>query len=452
MSGSASISGLSSGLDTAGIISQLMQLEAVPRGRMQTRVSTEQRAVNAMQTLNGRLASLATTTGDLTKPEAWSKLTATSSLAGVAVTAGSAATAGAFSVKVDQVATTHRLAYSKQVGYETPGAVPTSVEVRDAAGVLKQTLTTDGTLSGLVGAINDPAKATGLRATAVRVGTDGAGVDQYQLVVESTATGDTSRFTLVDPAAPATPLLNDATVRDGADALVTVNGSIQARSATNTFQNLAPGVDVTIGAAVDTTKTADIELKVDPAGTIKSVKSAVDAINAALQEIDSLTAYNATTKTSGMLAGESAVRDLRGRLLSTVFPADGTSLATLGIQTDRSGRLVLDEAKLSEAYKADPDAVRQRLTADGTGFLTRVADVAKGASDKTTGTLTTAITGRNTTIERLNDGIASWDVRLELRRTALTRQFTSLETALSKMNSQSSWLAGQLSSLPTSGS
>ncbi|KQV63228.1 hypothetical protein ASC64_16550 [Nocardioides sp. Root122] len=452
MSGSASISGLSSGLDTAGIISQLMQLEAVPQARMQTRVTTEQRAVNAMQTLNSRLASLATTVGDLTKPSAWSKLTTASSLAGVTVTAGSAATAGAFSVKVDQVATTHRLAYSKQVGYETPGAVPTSVEVRDSAGVLKQTLTTDGTLSGLVGAINDPAKETGLRATAVRVGTDGAGVDQYQLVVESTATGDKSRFTLVDPAAPVTPLLNDATVRDGVDALVTVNGSIQARSATNTFQNLAPGVDVTIGAAVDTSKTADIELKLDPAGTIKSVKSAVDAINSVLTEIDSLTSYNAATKSKGMLAGESSVRELRGQILASVFPTDGTSLADLGIQSDRTGRLVLDETKLSEAYKADPDAVQQRLTADGTGFLDRVADVATAASDKNTGTLTQAITGRTSTIDRLNDGIEAWDLRLELRRTALTRQFTSLETALNKMNSQSSWLAGQLSSLSTSGS
>lgn len=452
MSGSASISGLGSGLDTASIISQLMQLEAVPQGRMQTRVSSEQRAVNAMQTLNGRLASLATTTGDLTKPEAWSKLTATSSLAGVTVTAGSAATAGAFSVKVDQVAATHRLAHTAKVGYEATATVPTSVEVRDLDGNVKHSLTTDGTLSGLVDAINDPAKKTGLRATAVRVGADGAGVDQYQLVVESLATGEDSRFVLVDPADTATPLLGGAAVRDGLDALVTVNGSIQARSATNTFEDLAPGVDITITAAADTTKAADIELKVDPAGTIKSVKSAVDAINAALQEIDSLTAYNATAKTSGMLAGDSAVRDLRGRLLSTVFPADGTSLASLGIQTDRSGRLVLDETKLADAYKADPDAVRQQLTADGTGFLDRVADVAKAASDKTTGTLTTAITGRNTTIERLNDGIASWDVRLELRRTALTRQFTSLETALSTMNSQSSWLAGQLASLSTSGS
>ena len=452
MSGSASISGLGSGLDTAGIINQLMQLEAVPQGRMRTQVSTEQRAVNAMQTLNGRLASLATTAGDLAKPTAWSKLAATSSLAGITVTAGSDAVAGAFSVKVDRVAVNHRLTFNNQVGLQAPGTVPTSIDVTDLDGNVLRSLTTDGTLGGLVDAINDAEPPTGLRATAVRVGEDASGVDQYRLVVESVATGDASGFKLTDPTSPTTPLLGDAAVRTGLDALVTVNDSIQARSATNTFEDLAPGVDITISASADTTKASEIDLKVDPAATIKSVKSAVDAINAVLQEIDTLTAYNATTKTSGMLAGESAVRDLRGRILATVFPTDGTSLASLGIQTDRSGKLVLDEAKLSEAYKADPDAVRQRLTADGTGFLDRVADVAKGASDKKTGTLTTAITGRNTTIERLNDGIESWDVRLELRRTALTRQFTALETALSQMNSQSSWLAGQISSLASSGS
>jgi flagellar hook-associated protein 2 len=92
------------------------------------------------------------------------------------------------------------------------------------------------------------------------------------------------------------------------------------------------------------------------------------------------------------------------------------------------------------------------MSASGTGFVARVADAAKAATDRTTGILTTAITGRNESIKRLDDGIEAWDIRLELRRTTLTRQFTALETALSRMNSQSSWLSGQISSLTTSGS
>ncbi len=51
----------------------------------------------------------------------------------------------------------------------------------------------------------------------------------------------------------------------------------------------------------------------------------------------------------------------------------------------------------------------------------------------------------------MNDDIADWDVRLEQRRTSLERQYGALEVALGKLQSQSSWLAGQISSLPQMG-
>jgi flagellar hook-associated protein 2 len=146
------------------------------------------------------------------------------------------------------------------------------------------------------------------------------------------------------------------------------------------------------------------------------------------------------------------VRTVRDQLLSSVFPGDGTSLADLGIQTDRSGRLVLDEATLRKAVDSDPTAVQARLTTPGTGFVDRVRTAAAAASDRVDGTLTSAITGRTDTIARLDDDVEAWDLRLELRRGTLTRQFSALDTALNLMNSQSSWLAGQISSLSSSGS
>ena len=36
-----------------------------------------------------------------------------------------------------------------------------------------------------------------------------------------------------------------------------------------------------------------------------------------------------------------------------------------------------------------------------------------------------------------------------MRRSSLERTYAALEVALSRMNSQSSWLTGQLASLPT---
>ena len=89
------------------------------------------------------------------------------------------------------------------------------------------------------------------------------------------------------------------------------------------------------------------------------------------------------------------------------------------------------------------------FSTSGDGFAARVASVAKGASDAE-GTLSSAITGRQSGISRMEDAVDEWDRRLQLRRTALERQFTALETALSQMSSQSNWLAGQLSQLPQS--
>ena len=51
----------------------------------------------------------------------------------------------------------------------------------------------------------------------------------------------------------------------------------------------------------------------------------------------------------------------------------------------------------------------------------------------------------------MQDGIADWDVRLGLRKDALTRQFSALEVSLGKMQNQASWLSGQIAQLPTSG-
>ncbi|MGZ4473916.1 MAG: hypothetical protein ACXVXM_18295, partial [Nocardioidaceae bacterium] len=60
--------------------------------------------------------------------------------------------------------------------------------------------------------------------------------------------------------------------------------------------------------------------------------------------------------------------------------------------------------------------------------------------------------GRNASIKTMNDSIADWDTRLADKQTALQRQYAALEVALGKMQDQASWLNGQISSLPSSGS
>ena len=449
----ASIGGLASGLDTATIISQLMQLEAVPQSRLQKRVSTEERQVTSLTTLNSKFASLAAKALELAKPDGWSPLTATSSNAKVSVSTDSTAGPVNLSLTVDEFARTTQVGFldSHALGDTVATGSTIKINFTDPAVTDLDVPLGDGTLEGVITAINDPANATGFRATAVKVGTD-----QYRLLVESTTTGARTDATITQ--ADGTALLGGGTVRSGLDAKISLGGGIVVTSTTNTFAGIVPGVTVTLAADAVKTSTSEIAVTRDTAKVTAAVKGLVDSINAATADIDSLTAYDATTKASGILAGESSLRGLRSELLNSIYPSDGTSLASLGIQVDRTGKLVFDEAKFKTAYDADPtgtaakftDATPLDLKDAPTGFADRVRKVADGASNTVNGTLTLAITGRNDGIKRLKDSIEQWDTRLELRRTALTRQFTALETAMGQMTSQSNWLAGQIGSLPSS--
>ena len=267
----------------------------------------------------------------------------------------------------------------------------------------------------------------------------------YRLMVESKESGAASDFTLTQ--ADGSALLGGATVRAGTDAAIDLGTGITATSTSNTFTGLFTGLDLTLGADATVGSTATVTVSRDSSSMAKSVSSMVDSINDILKTIDSGSAYNSTTKTAGVLMGESSVRNLRDRLLDTVYAGDGSSLASLGISVTRDGLLSFDSDTFTSAYTADPTAVTAKFDNSANGFVERVRTMAKGASDSVDGVLTSAIDGRNSEIKRLNDSISEWDDRLTLRRSTLERQFTALETALNQMNNQSSWISGQLSSL-----
>ncbi len=175
----ASIGGLVSGLDTATIIEQLMALEAAPQSRLKKRVETEQSLVTTLQTLNTKAALLGSKAADLAKPATWNAVTATSTNAAVTVTAAPTAGAARFNLTVTGVAKTHQLAFgtAAQLTDAVTGA-STKVRLDRYDGTPVELETGDGTLQGLVTAINDPANATGLRATPIRT------ENGYRLMVE----------------------------------------------------------------------------------------------------------------------------------------------------------------------------------------------------------------------------------------------------------------------------
>ncbi|MFN8195729.1 MAG: flagellar filament capping protein FliD [Nocardioidaceae bacterium] len=168
--------------------------------------------------------------------------------------------------------------------------------------------------------------------------------------MQATATGAAGSFTLTDSTGAA--LLGGATVVQGADAAVTI-GADTVHSSTNTFSGVMTGLDFTVSSAA-VGQTATLTVSSDSSTANTKVKAFVDAVNGVLSQIDSLTAYNSTTNTSGTLAGESVLREVRSNLVNAVYPNDGSSLADIGLQTDKYGKARLRQRQVRGGAQGQP--------------------------------------------------------------------------------------------------
>jgi flagellar hook-associated protein 2 len=181
-------------------------------------------------------------------------------------------------------------------------------------------------------------------------------------------------------------------------------------------------------------------------------------VNSALSTVKTYTS-NAPGSTAS-LKGDFAVSSLAGRLLDAVSQAVGNdgSPAKVGIQLTRDGKITFDKNKFLTALKDTPELATRMVAgapaAGGvpavTGIAERLLAVANAASDSTTGSLVTLAKGQETMAVDIQKRIDAWDLRLAKRKETLSRQFTAMETALSGLRNQSTWLAGQINSLPSS--
>ena len=443
--------GLSSGIDTAALVKELMQVEAIPQVLLQSKVKAERAEITALQDLNTRIAVLATSAKDLTKTGALDLFTATASSDAATVTARPGASAGSIDVVVDAVATAQ-----KSVTAAVTTAPTTRFTLTDAAGERTEITAASTSLDDVVKAVN--AAGAGVTAVKVAAGTDAAGQPLYRLQLTADTTGAASAFSFHAgtaaevEAGTATDLLaapGAATVTAAADSSVRLWAGTAAEqtvtSSSATFTDLLPGVDVTVSEA--SADPVTVTVAQDTEARTATVRGLVDAVTSILSRIAAQTKVTIGTdgSTSGAtLAGESVVRNARQTLLNAMtYPVDGTSLATIGIEITRYGEITFDAEKLGAALADDPEGATQLFTQ----VATRVQDAATSLSDKYDGLLTTSIQSRETNAKRLDDQILRWDVRLEQRYTRLTAQFTAMEVQLAKLDSQQQWLTGQLSAL-----
>ena len=452
----ATIDGLVSGMKTGDYIESLLTLQSGQQAQLVQKKATTSSLVTAMQSLNTKVASLAEHATKAAKAESWNAVTAavtqtgssTTNPVGATASVGTGARMGTLSFRVQAVA------QSQASLVELPAALtgdkPAFTVTR--GGETITVTAASASVPDIVEAFNAP--GTGLRATAVKVNVldaDGkaTGETTYKLQLTGAETGLENAFTV----AHAGQELTLDTVRAAGDAAITLfpgtGAEQQLSSASNTFAGVITGIDLTV-TAVTADGASDLSLAVtrDDSATKSLASGIVANLNAILGDITSRTRSTTTTSSDGrtvvsggLFSGDSSVRMLQQNLLAQgSMPVDGTSPSDVGIVINKDGTFTFDDATYAAALAKDPDKVAAVVQ----GVASRLEGTAKAASDKIDGTLTLSITAQQDTVKDLTDRISAWDERIAARRVSLQRMYANLETTLSGMQSQASYLSSYL--------
>ncbi|MEH2952176.1 flagellar filament capping protein FliD [Candidatus Merdisoma sp. JLR.KK011] len=162
---------------------------------------------------------------------------------------------------------------------------------------------------------------------------------------------------------------------------------------------------------------------------------------------------------AGILFGSSELRQLSDDLRWIISPADQQAMEALGISVSESwqdnGKLAFDENKFKAALEKDPDAVKAAFTKDN-GIAANLKNTmnkyvntlgaTKGILIEKAGSTHAPLSLLNnslkTEIDDVDKILENLKARLKSEQDRYISQFTQLETLISQMNSQSSYLSG----------
>jgi flagellar hook-associated protein 2 len=374
----ASIGGIASGLDTATIIQQLMQLERQPMVAIQRREQQYQRAHDAWGQINSKLSSLRSATDTLRDPRALGdtvKVSSSNDPVATATATGSGAQTGSVSLQVEQLAKAHQIALGG--GFD-------SAEAQVGAGTLTVTRgdTTHTVELGDGATLADAARAlNGLEGFTARV--VDTGEHGHRLVMTSTSSGTSSQFSVdteIDDFTEGGEVV-DEILATGQDARLTM-GSLTITRATNTVDDLIDGVSLRLADTGNVT----VSIEQDQQEATKKVKALVDGMNSLLDELARQSRTSQEANERGPLAGDSLVRSLQMDLRSTISRVvndDGPfrTMSDIGISLTRDGKITLDESKLQVALTEDTDAVGEILGRAAAASDARVEVASSGRAE-----------------------------------------------------------------------
>ncbi|MCK6528556.1 flagellar filament capping protein FliD [Myxococcota bacterium] len=445
--GSVFISGLASGLDTTGIVSQLVEVYSTPQSTLESQKRDAETELDLVEELQSLMEALQETIQGIdTAEELRSVTVANPGTNAVSVTADpETAIAGSYTLDIADLATAET-EYSVE-GFATADASLGSGTVTLTVGGVVTEIVVDAasgndTLEDLAAWISE-----NVEGVSAYVMNDGSGTDAYHLVLQGTETGEANDISV--SATLGTSLTFTETVA-ASDAHFSLNG-IDIQSASNSVEGLVPGLtfDLSQGGG------GPIEIRVeeDVDGMVSNIQGFVDAYNAVIDFFNDQ-AFDAETGEGTALTGDSLIRNLQSDLASVIassYPGGAYEvLSFIGFSTEDDGSLALDAEELKEALQADREAVVDLFTGGGNVF-SRLNEEIVQALDGDSGAIAVRIDSLNDQIEDLGEQVDDWDRRIADYEARLTNQFVQLELIIAEYQATGDYLT-QLFESMSSGS
>lgn len=415
-----------------------MQLVAIERKNMDALLKKQMDGIkgqqSALSTLNTKLSTFQTMLKDLNKASNLQAQKATMSQEGVmTVTSNGKASSGQYNFFVEQLAQSHQVGLSldsETVPLPADGVFSLTVKGK-TIDIDLTTLPAGSTVKDLVSKINDAKDNPGVKATLVR--TDG----KVNMVLTSKDSGLENAIS-VNYSGDATNSLGaaisgktditkaqDAKLRMGGDNPLTIT------SASNKIENVVDGLTLQLTKAQ---KSGDAPLLVnieqDKEAVTGSLKKFVESYNELVDELAKMTSSD--PKAPGALSSDSGVRSLKSVLSNSVRDLpNGLSLSSLGIKTDKAGKLSFSETDFNKALDKDPELLGKALLGDD-GLLKRMSD-SLDPYTKRDGALKGRKTGLEASEKRIKERMDALDRRMDSAYKRYLNQFSTMNQMLQTM-------------------
>jgi flagellar hook-associated protein 2 len=370
VAGTASISGLISGLKTDDIISQLMELERMPIARLQIRQTALKAKLTAWQDANTRILAVKIKADILTLNSTFEAKSVTSSDESILKCSASfVAQNGTYNLTVNSLARAHQI---KSDGYaSTTAAIGTgTVTISTGSGAPVEIAIdeTNGTLTGLRDAINK----AGAGVTAAIVN-DGSDTVPYRLLITSNSSGTAGAITLqADLTGETAPTFS--TMQEAQNAVITLGegeGAITVTKSTNKITDLIPGVTLDLQRA-DVGKSVTVTVQNDTSTLKQAIADFVEQYNNLIDFINEQFKYDVTTNSGGTLFSDPNLQLVHSEIASRIFlPVNGlgqsiTVLSQIGITSvTKDGKLTVNQGELDKALANNLGQMKRLFAASG---------------------------------------------------------------------------------------